>query len=103
MSERANAGYELLPGVKLKGLPDLGYLMVFTPEQPRIQWFNTKAWLILELCRHRPAAELTEAYAEAVAETTGRQEAERELQEGLRALLAHQVIRPVVSPGTLVR
>ncbi len=102
MSGNTDAGSELLPGVKLKGLPDLVYLMVFSPEQPRIQWINTKAWIILELCRLRPASELAEAYAEAVAETTGRQEAERELQDTLSALLAQRIIRPVARPGTRV-
>ncbi|HYO56170.1 hypothetical protein [Archangium sp.] len=95
MSESTGAGYELIPGVKLKELPDLGYLLVFTPERPQIHWFNTKAWLILELCRHRPASELAEAYVEAVAGSTGHEDAVREFQDGLRALLAHQVIRPV--------
>jgi hypothetical protein len=97
MSGSTGVGYELIPGVKLKELPDLGCLLVFTPEQPRIHWFNTKAWLILELCRHRPASELAEAYAEAVAGSTGREDALRELQDGLRALQTHQVIRPVGS------
>ncbi len=101
MNETQAKRYELVPGVRLKGLPEQGYLMVFTPERPKIQWFNTKAWLILELSRAHAADALPGAYADALEGTLPRERALCEFEEGLALLLTAHVLRPAQSQALL--
>lgn len=37
------------PGLRLRPLPELRALIVYTPQRPDLHWLNPEAWMVLEL------------------------------------------------------
>ena len=85
------------PGLRSRALPDLGYLLVFTPERPKMHWLNPGAWLLLELCDGAPEDEILAEYATAWPPAETRASTE-ELRAGLDELVQSGIVRAAPSP-----
>lgn len=87
------------PGLQLKRLPELGYLLVFTPERPRFHWLNAKAWLIFELCEDSSEEEIFADYATTWCPGERRGELRAELRAGIHELVQSGLVREVEPPS----
>ena len=81
--------YRLVPGVRVRPVPELETCVVFTPADPKLYRLNLNAWLILELCQGRSHADLTAVYLEAVPPAP---DAPAQLQGGLATLLEAGIV-----------
>jgi hypothetical protein len=84
--------YRLVPDLRIRPVPELEKCIVFTPADPQLFTLNTTAWLILELCEGKTAAELEEAFCSLLESRLARDTAETQLKEGLDMLLASRII-----------
>ena len=84
-----NGCYRLVPGVRVRPVPELETCVVFTPADPRLYRLNLNAWLILELCQGLTPQALTVAYLETVPPSAN---ANTQLQEGLATLLGSVIV-----------
>ena len=103
-----NGYFRKRAGVKARPVPEMGFCLVYTPENPNLYTLNPTSWLIMELCdgvtyptlERRYWNEVNEAYEE---DTQGvspfvapprpaKPEVRRELREGLAELESTQVI-----------
>ena len=84
-----NGCYRLVPGVRVRPVPELETCVVFTPADPRLYRLNLNAWLILELCQGLTPDALSQAYLEAVPPAAN---AEVQLREGLATLLESGIV-----------
>ena len=89
--------FDKAPGVRTRPLPDLGYLLVFTPERPGMHWLNPSAWLIFELCDGTSEDEILAEYAAARSPAETVASARDELRADLDALMQGGVVRAVPS------
>jgi hypothetical protein len=89
------------PGLRTRPLPDLGCLLVFTPERPGMHWLNASAWLLFELCEDASEDEIVAEYATAWPPTELRGLRE-ELRAGLEELVQRGIVRaaPSSDPST---
>lgn len=85
------------PGLRTRPLPDLGYLLVFTPERPRIHWLNASAWLLFELCESASEDEILAEYATALPPAEQRGGEREELRAGLDDLVRSGIVRTAPS------
>jgi hypothetical protein len=93
MTTRGQASLEQVPGLKMRPLPELGYLLLFNPEHPKLHWLNPKAWLIFELCDGRAESGAYAQYAEVFPGGTSPGEIARELREGIDELVRLNLVR----------
>lgn len=91
--------FERVPGLRTRPLLDLGYLLVFTPERPRIHWLNPAAWLLFELCEVSSEEELLAGYAAALSAQEPPGGSRAALRAGLDALVRGGIVRAVRSPS----
>jgi hypothetical protein len=87
--------YDVAPDLRLKPLDDLGCLLVFTPDRPRIHWLNAKSWLIFELCEQATEREVFAHYVTAAPAGVSADEVLRELRVGLKSLVANGIVREI--------
>ena len=90
------------PGVRTRPLHDLGTLLVFTPERPRMHWLNPSAWLLFELCDGASEDDIVAEYATAWPPTDVRGGLREELRAGLEELEERGIVRaaPPSDPST---
>lgn len=87
--------FEREPGVRTRSLPDLGYLLAFTPARPRMHWLNLRAWLLFELCDGASEDEILAEYATARPPAEARGDASHEVRAGLAALVQGGLVRAI--------
>jgi hypothetical protein len=88
--------FEWTPGLRLRPLPELGQLLVFTPERPKLHWLNTAAWLLFTLAENASDEEILAGYAGVAGGAPGSPgTASEEVRAGLDDLERAGIIRPV--------
>lgn len=78
--------YALVPGVRLRPLPEMGVCFAYTPALPALHRLNATAWLIVSLCDGRPFAALAASYRDALGGTVEPDASEAELRDGIARL-----------------
>ena len=94
MSYRS-ACYRKTRDVRIRGIPEMEICMVFTPDDPEIYTLNPSAWLVLQLCDGRTEAGIALAYHKAVEPMLTREEARREVRDGIESLMRKRIIEVV--------
>jgi hypothetical protein len=88
--------FEWTPGLRLRPLPELGQLLVFTPERPKLHWLNTGAWLLFTLAENASDEEILAEYAVVAGCSPGSPGPSiNEVRAGLDELASAGIIRPV--------
>jgi hypothetical protein len=86
--------FEWVPGLRLRPLPELGQLLVFTPERPKLHWLNTGAWLLFTLAENASDEEILAEYAVIAGSSPGsRASSPEEVRAGLDELASAGIIR----------
>ena len=87
-----NACYRKTRDLRIRGVPEMSYCMVYTPSDPAIYTLNASAWLILSLCDGRSGNAIANAYHAAVEPALTPEESSREVRIGLEGLLQQRLI-----------
>lgn len=91
--------YRKSPGLRVRALPELDTCLAYVPRPPRLCRLNLAAWLILELCERGSAADLRDAYCDAVGDSTDRTYSMAKLEEGLSELVELGVLQRIEPDG----
>lgn len=81
------------PGVRLRGVPELGTCLAFTPTPPKLHTLNPAAWLIAELCARPGAATLQDEFLSRSVPPLSLTDATAQLAEGIRQLQDSGIIQ----------
>jgi len=87
-----NACYRKTPDLRIRGVPEMSYCMVYTPSDPAVYTLNASAWLILSLCDGRSEPAIASAYHASVEPALTLEESSREVRIGLEGLLQQRLI-----------
>jgi hypothetical protein len=89
--------FEHTPGTRVRRVPEMGQILIYTPHRPALHRFNRAAWLVFELADGRPFAGIV---AEGHAVLGGSpDEVERKVTVTLRALEKRGILR-LAAPRT---
>jgi hypothetical protein len=87
-----NACYNKVSNVRVRGVPEMEFCLVFTPDDPQIYKLNTSAWLVLELCDGRSEGEIATSYHAAVEPLLSLDEAQLEVRTAIENLKRQRII-----------
>ena len=90
-----NACYRKIANVRVRGVPELEFCLVFRPDEPEVFTLNPSAWFLLELCDGRRESEIAAGYYAAVEPLLSREEVLREVREGLQRLKQQGIVETV--------
>lgn len=85
--------YAATPNIKIRVVPELGYSLVFTPDDPNLYSLNANARLLLDLCDGRSGSALEDAYCAALYPMVERREAKRELRVSIEDLQRKGIVK----------
>jgi hypothetical protein len=80
------------PDLVLRRFPEWRQCYAYTPAQPDLFELNATAWLIVELCKGQPLAELQRDFLDVVGRKTGAEEGQDHLHRGLQDLVARGIL-----------
>jgi len=78
--------------LRLRPVPEWESCLVYTPHKPNVFILNLTAWIILDLCEGQSGDTLLSNYLDSVSQRLSRDEAIRNLDVGLGALLRDEII-----------
>jgi Coenzyme PQQ synthesis protein D (PqqD) len=89
------ACYKKVTNVRVRGVPEMEFCLVFTPDDPQTFTLNTSAWLVLDLCDGRSEEDIAASYFTALKPLLSREEAQREVRSAIEILECGRIVAKV--------
>jgi hypothetical protein len=99
MSASSQSGcYRKVPNVRIRGVPEMGMCLAYTPSNPEMYTLSLEAWLILQLCDGRSEGKVVDAYYADVEPLLDRTEAAQQVRTCIEHLLGKGIVEFVGTP-----